>query len=226
MKKILSLIPLLLALTSCATSNQNQSYSYHQPQKKKSFNEVACENGSGSSCVQWMKEEVKKGNNKVAWEAMQAACYNGHDLSCKQEKLFKSKLESEKKLCSSKKAESCVGAANYYYSIGEVDWSIYHLEQACSMNLKKACDLKIQMETIEQQRIAGEQAIAQRERYIRNQQRRQNISNGLIMMNQLYYNPNQRRNRNPSQQRIDCKTRPIRDIYGKFIRYETDCQNK
>jgi hypothetical protein len=82
------------------------------------------------------------------------------------------------------------------------------------------------MGTLEQQRVAGEQAIARREQYIRNQQHRQNISNGLLRMNQILNNANQQHNRTPSQQGVNCKTRSIRDVYGKFIRYETDCKNK
>lgn len=202
--------------------NSAVSYSTELSGGDKSFAEKACNNGSASSCIKWMNEEGKKNNSKTAWKALQAACHNGHTLACEQEEKQKAQEKRLDRECSDKKASSCVSVADLKYSIGESDWAIYYLEKACQLGDKKACDVEIQMQTLNEERQAHAELKAKEIQMRIEKQKQIKTTNSLILMNQLFQ-PSQ--HGGPAKRKgTRCSTRPIIDVFGKLVRYETDCR--
>ncbi len=215
------LIFINIATIGCVTPNQRSTYNTEQENIYKSFNQKACENGSANACHLWANEEHNKSNHKVAWEATQVACYSGHDLSCELESKFQTNLKKHKEDCLDKDGKACIAAADLYFRIGEIDSTIYYLDEACLMNTDKACDLKIEFETLRDQKNQQNRYVRQQQHSNITNQKRTNFNNGLLMLHQMFNKPQIRQ---PAKQKVKCTTRPIHNINGRFIRYDSTCE--
>ncbi len=209
-----------LLIFGCVTPGYNNSH-YNSVDLNKSFNQRACENGSSESCNLWTKEEVKKQNYKVAWEALELACHNGREASCQFKEKFEIKLRDYKNGCNDRDSKDCIAAANSYFHIGELDTTIFYLDEACNLKDAKACDMRIAFETLREQQLVQKNQVAQQYQNYNNQRTRQNFNNGLFMLNKIFNKPQQG---TPAIQDLKCSTRPIYNINGKFIRSETKCE--
>ncbi|MBI4404122.1 MAG: DUF4156 domain-containing protein [Deltaproteobacteria bacterium] len=199
---------------------------------------VKCDNGIPASCGKLADLYLSKAASfSSGLEMLKKACDLKNEPSCHRQAMINKKVEVHMANCRKGNAASCYDYGMLQGLSGNEAVARAYIKKACKLRNQDACDqIAIFQETEQLTEVRRKHALEQQT--VNAEQQRIDIERGKLFLQQ-----EEARQRNteqllkslrdisstansPPSQNTDCSTRPIHDLTGRVVSYESICTTR